>query len=76
MLKNFAKCPHCGKQPVRLSEKTVLLNRSDGKKFHLTMFSGPYRRQVTAGDLRDEELFCTFSYVHDRIGPNNEYVPP
>lgn len=74
MEKNFEKCSHCEHRLIRLGEKTPLINRTDGKTFHLTLFSGPYRRGIRLGDLHGEVLLCTFVYVHDRIGPNNEHV--
>jgi hypothetical protein len=74
MEKNSETCSHCKGRLVKLSERTPLINRTDGKTFHLTLFSGPYRRGIKLGDLNTEVLICTFTYVHDRIGPNNEHV--
>jgi hypothetical protein len=72
--KNFQKCPHCGLIALRLTERTLLVNRSDEMTFHLALFSGPYRQNAFAGELRSEQLVCNFIYVHDRIGPHNEHV--
>ena len=51
-----------------------MVNRSDEQTFHVALFSGPYKRRAMMGELVGENLVCNFVYVHDRLGPSNEYV--
>src|ERR1700722_18469688 len=66
MQRNMEKCAHCGKSFLRLTSDTPTVNRSDGETFHVSLYSGPR--------LSSARTICIFSYVHDRIGVQNEFV--
>lgn len=66
MQRNSNKCAHCGKALVGLTEKVPAISRSDGKTFHVVLYAGP--------DLSSGRIVCCFVYVHDQLGPDNQYV--
>ena len=66
MYQNTAKCAHCKQIFVRITGKVPIVNRSDGKTFHLALYAGP--------SLSSGRTVCIFTYVHDRIGTHNEFV--
>ena len=71
---NAIECAHCGKRFVRITAQTPLVNRSDGKSFHVTLFAGPDPRPNGSGDFYDGQFVCDFVYAHDRFGPKNHTV--
>jgi len=68
MSKNSDKCGHCGRIFVR-TDKSEIVNRSDGRTFHVNLFSGPDPRPNISGGIYADQAMCNFGYVHDRIGP-------
>jgi hypothetical protein len=65
--KNSITCAHWGELCVRLSDKTPIINRSDGKDFHLAVFSGPRPRRRAKGGFYHNQIMCDFTYAHRRI---------
>ena len=74
MQRNAIQCSHCGKNFVRITDKTPLVNRSDGKRFHVTLFAGPDPRPKVSGGFDQGQLICDFVYAHDRFGPKNHTI--
>ncbi|MFY9530042.1 MAG: hypothetical protein WBC04_19485 [Candidatus Acidiferrales bacterium] len=74
MQRNADKCDHCGERFFRLTEKTPIVNRSDGKSFHIGLFFGPDPRPSPSGGYPANQVICSFAYAHDRIGPDNQLV--
>jgi len=72
--RNSTKCGHCGQPFYRLTEKTPIINRSDGKEFHLTFFSGPRPRRRFAGGFYHNQIMCDFTYAHRRIDATEEHA--
>src|ERR1700722_5380727 len=68
MLTNCEKCRHCGRIFVR-TDHTAVVNRSDGRTFHVSLFSGPIPRPLTQEGLHANQAICNFRYVHDLIKP-------
>jgi hypothetical protein len=71
MPRNLERCSHCGKKFIAITARIASVNRSDGKSFHLMLYSGPdYRkiRRIGSGSV------CIFTYRHDRVGPREESV--
>jgi hypothetical protein len=73
MQRNSGKCGHCGRMFVR-TDRTSIVNRSDGKTFHVTLISGPDPSPLTSGGLHKNQAMCKFGYVHDRIGPKRYFL--
>ena len=72
MFKNFEICPHCEARgfvgrPWVLGPDTPTINRSDGARFHLQLFSGPESVRGPSGEIVAERLLCDFRWVHDAI---------
>src|SRR5215813_4872659 len=72
MLKNFEICPHCEakgfiRKPWVLRADTPTINRSDGARFHLMLFSGPESVRGLEGEVVSERLLCDFRWVHDAV---------
>lgn len=57
-----------------MTEQTPLVNRSDGIRFHVTLFAGPDPRTKFSGGFYDGQLICHFAYAHDRFGPKDRTV--
>lgn len=74
MQRNSSQCAHCGKTFVRITEQTPLVNRSDGKRYHLTLFSGPDPRPKQPRGSYIDQVICNFAYAHDQFGPENHSV--
>ena len=74
MQRNSSHCGHCGNTFVRITEQTPLVNRSDGKRFHVTLFSGPDPRPRVLGGFHDNEVICQFLIANERFGPNDHTV--
>jgi hypothetical protein len=72
--RNADKCAHCGEGFFRLTKKTPIVNRSDGKSFHIGLFFGPDPRPSASGSYSPTQMICSFAYVHDRIGPDNHLI--
>lgn len=71
---NSTECRHCGQLFYRLAEKTPIINRSDGKEFHLSLFSGPRSRPRTAENPYQNQIICNFTYTHRRIDARNTHA--
>ena len=71
MFKDFEVCPHCeAKGFVRRhsvpKRDTLWINRSDGFRFHLELFSiDPVRKPN--GEITPDQLLCDFRWVHDAV---------
>lgn len=74
MQKNSITCAHCGELFCRLSDKTPIINRSDGKDFHLAVFSGPRPRRRSEGGFYHNQVMCDFTYAHRRIHDTEHVV--
>ena len=70
MHRNVERCLHCGRKFVQVTPQTPNINRSDGKSFHLSLYSGPDVRSARSKRLANQVL-CNFTYVHDRLGPGD-----
>ena len=73
MYRNFGVCPHCvanGSPGTvwKLNERTPSITLSDGKTFHLVLFSGPDAVPAPSGGILANRLVAQFSYVHDQLG--------
>jgi len=73
MHRNFGICPHCTAKGLpgkvwKLNEKTPSVTLSDGKSFHLILFSGPDSIPAPSGGIFGNRLAAQFSYMHDRLG--------
>jgi hypothetical protein len=73
MQRNSDKCGHCGRMFVR-TDRTAIVNRSDGKTFHVSLISGPDPRPFASGGFHKNQAVCKFGYVHDRIGPQRYFL--
>ena len=71
MHQNSDKCYHCGRMFVRI-EGTAIVNRSDGKTFHVSLVSGPEHRHSVSSGFHENQAMCKFGYVHDLIGPKRK----
>jgi hypothetical protein len=69
--RNSDKCAHCGQLFFRLSRETPIVNRSDGTSFHVSLVFGPDPEAGSISGLFSGQMLCTFIYVHDRIGAEN-----
>ena len=77
MHKEFDKCPHCtvaGKSGImmRLEAKTPLISRSDGKNYHLFLFSGPDLWYAKSGAPVAGRLVANYYYASDRLNVNHD----
>jgi len=68
MFSNFDSCPHCsgkGRTGVlpRLNESTPVVNRTDGKSFHLFLFDGPSVMHGNSGGIVAGRSSATFFYA-------------
>ena len=52
MLRNLERCPHCGKKFIAITPRIASVNRSDGKSFHLMLYSGPDHRKTFRIEVR------------------------
>jgi hypothetical protein len=73
MHRNFGICPHCTAKGLpgnvwKLNETTPSITLSDGKSFHLILFSGPDSIPAPSGGIAANRLAAQFSYVDDRLG--------
>jgi hypothetical protein len=73
MHRNFGVCPHCTAKGLpgeiwKLNEKTPSITFSDGKSFHLILFSGPDAVPAPSGGLLANRVVAQFSYIHDSLG--------
>jgi len=59
---------------ARLTERTPLVNRSDGMRFHVTLFAGPDPRTKFSGGFYDDQVMCHFAYAHDQFGSKDRTV--
>ncbi len=74
MHRNLGQCPHCEKRFARITEQTPLVNRSDGMRFHVTLFAGPNPRPKFSGGFYNDQVICQFAYAHDRFGLRDHTV--
>lgn len=51
-----------------------MVNRSDGRIFHLVLFSVTYARPNSSTNEYCQQLMCHFEYVHNRLGNNRKFV--
>lgn len=72
--RNSSHCGHCGKTFVRITNQTPLVNRSDGFRYHVTLFSGPDPRPKPSGGFYSDQVLCEFAYAHDQLGPKDHTV--
>jgi hypothetical protein len=63
-LHNTDRCSHCGKTFVRTTNEIPLVNRSDGKSFHLELHSNPKHRP-TRSTRFPGQVVCSFTYVNE-----------
>jgi hypothetical protein len=68
MQRNSNKCGHCQRMFVR-ADRTAVVNRSDGKTFHVSLISGPGPRPDVSGGFHEDQAVCKFGYVSDFLGP-------
>lgn len=73
MRRNLNVCPHCTAKGLpgevwKLQEKTPSITLSDGKSFHLILFSGPDPIPAPSGGTVANRLAAQFSYIHDDLG--------
>src|ERR1700678_2831998 len=73
MPRNLERCPHCGKKFIALTPRIAGVNRSDGKSFHLMLYSGPEDRKQRSRRIGSGAV-CIFTYKHDRLGPQDNSV--
>jgi len=71
--RNVETCLHCGESFAR-HQKTLLINRTDGKNFHLSLFWGPNPRPNRLGGFFDNQVICSFSYVRNQVGAERSYL--
>jgi hypothetical protein len=72
--RNLIQCPHCEKRFVRFREQTPIVNRSDGVRFHLTLFAGPDPRPRFSAGFYKNQVICHFAYAHDQFGAKDHTV--
>ena len=70
---NFVVCPHCTAKGLpgevwKLNDKTPSITFSDGKSFHLILFSGPDAVPAPSGGVLANRVVAQFSYIHDSLG--------
>ena len=70
MFKNFDICPHCRAKGLpgtlwRFKLETPVINRSDGSRFHLSLFSGAEYVPAPSGGIAGNRLLGDFRSVHD-----------
>ena len=73
VFKNFDICPHCKAKGLpgalwRLKLETPVINRSDGSRFHLSLFSGAENVPTHSGGIAGNRLLGDFRCVHDEFG--------
>jgi hypothetical protein len=73
VFKNFDICPHCRAKGLpgtlwRLKLETPVINRSDGSRFHLSLFSGAEYVPAPSGGIAGNRLLGDFRCVHDEFG--------
>jgi hypothetical protein len=73
VFKNFDICPHCRAKELpgalwRLKLETPVINRSDGSRFHLSLFSGAENVPTHSGGIAGNRLLGDFRCVHDEFG--------
>lgn len=73
MQRNSDKCAHCGRMFVRV-DGTAVVNRSDGKTFHVSLISGPDPRPDVSGGFHKDQAVCKFGYVSYFFGPNRCFL--
>src|SRR5690348_14838991 len=73
MQRNSDKCGHCGRMFVR-ADGTAVVNRSDGKTFHVSLISGPDPRPDVSGGFQKDQAVCKFGYVSYFFGPNRCFL--
>ena len=44
------------------------MNRSDGERFHVTLFAGPDPWPKISGGFHNDRVLCNFVYAHDVFG--------
>ena len=74
LYQNSKTCPHCGETFSRITDKIPIVNRSDGKTFHLALFSLTYARSDCSDSRYGRQVICHFEYVHNGVGSDNEFV--
>jgi hypothetical protein len=79
MHRSFGVCPHCTAKGLpgtvwKLNEKTPSITLSDGKSFHLILFSGPEPVRAPTGGILANRLVGQFFYVHDRMGDDAHWT--
>jgi hypothetical protein len=65
--RNTDQCSHCGKIFVRTTTEIPLVNRSDGKSFHIELYSRPEQRS-TRSTRFPSQVVCSFTYVNEATG--------
>ncbi len=73
MQRNSEKCSHCGRTFVR-ADRTAIVNRSDGRTFHVSLISGPDPRPNVSGGFHKNQVVCKFGYVSYFFGPNRCFL--
>jgi hypothetical protein len=73
VFKNFDICPHLKAKGLpgalwRLNLETPVINRSDGSRFHLSLFSGAENVPTHSGRIAGNGLLGDFRCVHDEFG--------
>jgi hypothetical protein len=53
---------------------TPIVNRSDGRTFHVSLYSGPNPRPRFSGGFYLEQMICGFGYAFDQIGAKTYFV--
>lgn len=57
-----------------MTEQTPVINRSDGLRYHVTLFAGPDLRTKVSGGFYEDQVICYFAYAHDHFGPKEHTV--
>ncbi len=66
---NSLDCPHCGKRFTRWRKIGPIINRSDGRTFHLNLFLDLEPRPKASGGFYEAQALCYFTYTHAASGP-------
>ncbi len=79
MYKDFDTCPHCtaakkSGRIMRMEAKTPLISRSDGKHFHLYLFSGPDPWYAKSGAPIAGRMTTNYFYASDKLKVSHEAV--
>ena len=74
MHQNSKTCPHCGETFSRITDRIPIVNRWDGKTFHLVLFSVTYARPDSSASGYGQQIMCHFEYVLNRFGSDNKSV--